>query len=497
MAVGDADLGGTVVADAGGQRCGPAAASSTRQQRFVDRYLDALRRQLDALVPLRHRALDWAHAAEGTATLGRRDLERGLASRASRRLIIAVSHDDYALSSGGVQTLIGDEQKAGNRAGWGYLHVSPAAPLPMLADPLPADRFRVRLRLDGAQLGVAAFSDLVRAVAERRQHGVTAELVFHHLSGHAPELLVDLLAAAGVRRPICWVHDFFTLCPSYGLMRNDVAFCGAPALRSPACDLCCYGDERVRHAERMGRFFEAADPDVLAPSEAALDFWLRKGTLPHGAHGVLPHARLVMAPTAIRTGFAGARRPLRVAHLGAAATLKGWHVFRELASAFADDPRYRFLYLGAWRPPDLPAGVRHVPVTVTVRDRFAMVEAVAEARVDVAVIWTLCFETFCYTAHEALAGGAFVLARADAGNVWPAIAHNAPQQGCTVADEKSLFDLLDAGGLMTAVDSAKRRRGALIPGGGTLTWLREHAQRSPSAPAARTESVAPPAEAGV
>jgi hypothetical protein len=307
-----------------------------------------------------------------------------------------------------------------------------------------------------------------------------AELVCHHLLGHAPELLVDLLEASGAERPICWVHDFFTLCPSYGLMRNDVAFCAAPALLSQACTVCCYGEERVRHAERMARFFRDTGPNVLAPSEAALDFWLRNSALHHLDHGVLPHARLVMAPNAIEIATDGEPRPLRVAHLGSAETYKGWHVFRELASVFEGDPRYTFLHLGSPGPPDRPGSVRHIPVTVTATDRYAMVEAVAEARVDVAILWPLCFETFCFTAHEALAGGAFVLTHADAGNLWPAVVRNAPAQGCTVADEQALFDLLESGGLKTVVDSAQRRRGALIPGGGTLAWLRERDTRSRS-----------------
>jgi hypothetical protein len=423
-------------------------------------------------------------------------LELSLASSAARRLVIAVSQDDYALSCGGVQTLIGDEQRASNRAGWSYMHVSPAAPLPMLANSSPANAFRVHLRLDGASLGVATFADLVAAIAGRREQGGSAELVCHHLLGHAPELLVDLLEASGAQRPICWVHDFFTLCPSYGLMRNDVAFCAAPAPLSQACTVCCYGEERVRHAERMARFFEDTVPSVLAPSEAALDFWLRKSALHHLDHRVLPHARLVMAPTAVDIATDGERRALRVAHLGAASTYKGWHVFRELASAFEDDPRYSFLHLGSSGPPDLPGSVRHIPATVTAADRHAMVEAVAEARVDVAILWPLCFETFCYTAHEALAGGAFVLTRADAGNLWPVIARNAPAQGATVADEQALFDLLASGGLKAVVDNAQRRRGALIPGGGTTAWLRERDAGSQPPPVSVIEPYKPRAEAG-
>ena len=60
---------------------------------------------------------------------------------------------------------------------------------------------------------------------------MAVECVVHHLMGHIPELILDLLRVTGAQRPVAWVHDFFTLCPSYTLMRNDVAFCGGPHRR--------------------------------------------------------------------------------------------------------------------------------------------------------------------------------------------------------------------------------------------------------------------------
>ena len=84
---------------------------------------------------------------------------------------MSASHDDYVASVGGVQNVIGDEERAFRRAGWAYLHISPAVPLLMLADPTPATEFRVVLRLNGERLGVAAFADLLDAVAAATSAG--------------------------------------------------------------------------------------------------------------------------------------------------------------------------------------------------------------------------------------------------------------------------------------------------------------------------------------
>ena len=472
MAGSDPDRGATAARNFDQQ--GPNESQRWRWEKTQvcrTRHSDALRRQLDALVPLRQRALAWGQAASSSATISRTTIEHRLCRGASSRLIIAISHDDYVLNYGGVQTLIGDEQAACNRAGWNYLHVSPAKPLPFLADPTAAQAFHVGLRLDGKSIGVANFAELVAAVAACRHKGLTAQIICHHLMGHAPELVLDLIRASGTHRITCWIHDFFTLCPSYGLMRNDVAFCGAPDPSSPACTVCCYGEERVRHVRRMETFFEITDPNLLIPSEPARDFWLRKSTLCHADAAVVSHARLVMASSSVGAGTNSEPRALRVAHLGVGATLKGWHIFRDLALECDGDDRYAFLNLGSWVPSDLPSCIRHVPVRVTPANRYAMVEAVAEARVDVAVIWSLCFETFCYCVHEALAGGAFVITRVGAGNTWPAIERNAPRQGCALTDEEELFQLFKNRDLERIVDASNRRRGALIPSSGAANWL--------------------------
>jgi hypothetical protein len=100
-----------------------------------------------------------------------------------------------------------------------------------------------------------------------------------------------------------------------------------------------------------------------------------------------------------------------------------------------------------------------------------MIEAVALARVDAVVNFSLCHETFSYTTHEALAAGAFVVARKDAGNVWPTVLANAPQQGYAVSDQQELFAVFESGSLGQLIARASRRQGALIYGGGTAGWF--------------------------
>ena len=450
------------------------ALSGAREGRLPRRPLDSVRRHLDNARAPSARVDAWEAAADLSPALSRAALARSLASAVASRdaLVVSISHDDYDRNFGGVQKAIRDEQIAAERMNWGYLHLSPAAPLPMLAEPTLAGSFRFGLRLGSDWLGVATATDLVAALTEFRSDGVPIFLVLHHLMGHAPEVLLEL-AAVTAEPTIVWVHDYFTLCPSYNLLRNDVRFCGAPSAMSAACGICAYGPDRAEHLRRVRAFFEAVRPVILAPSEAALDLWRRRSELAHREAHVQPLARLVLAPEQLNTE---PMRALRIAHLGARNLPKGWPVFEQLALRFAKDPDYTFYQLGVLHGAPISCCIRNVNVQVSREQPEAMIETIAEHRIDVVVSWSLWPETFCFAAHEALAGGSFVLARAAAGNVAHTIKKIAPEQGHVLEDEGLLFELFEEGRLRNMLRTARCRRGVLIAESGSAPWLRRLAR---------------------
>lgn len=381
-------------------------------------------------------------------------------------LVIAFSHDDYAAHCGGVQNVIAAEQRAFAAEGIAYLHIAPAAASSGLAAAAPGALYS--LRLDGVRLGTVGHAALLAVCRTLgAQKAVMAGMV-HHMSGHAPEHVRALIEAARAPETLVWLHDFGTLCETPVLLRNHVAFCGGPAPESAACMVCAFGEKRPAHLARIGAFFEAMRPVVVAPSQAALDFWRARITWPAADHVVLPPARLVPLPA-----VPAVRRPrqrLRVAHLGARASHKGWPDFAALAEGLRGE-HYDFLQLGvdAALPPS-PA-VRRVPVEVSPERPTAMVDALLDEDVDVVVNWSQCHETFSFTTHEALAAGAFVIAPASAGNIPAVIAGSAPRQGLVLDDAAALHALFAGDGLRTALAQAQRTRHMLTFGGASAEWL--------------------------
>ena len=435
-----------------------------REGRRPSRMLDAEQRQVRAARAPSARAAEWGAVADRSAPRGIEALRARLEG-AAEGIVVACSHDDYFGNYGGVQKQIGIEEARVVAAGWRFLHVSPAAPLPVLAAAGVRD-FRVSVRLDGDKLGVflaGALADVLGAISAE---GVRLEAVVHHVMGWAPEAVALLVEATGARA-IVWAHDFFTLCPSYALMRNDVAFCGAPALGANACAVCVYGADRAAQSGRIAAMFERLRPFVLAPSGSAYAVW-RRGGLAHAGHAVVPLGRLVFDQSTIARP-AGAR--IRVAHLGARVLFKGWGVFERLAMNFSADPRYAFYQLGVDGHAPRIGTIRHVPVQVDQATPDAMIDAVARHRIDLVVSWSVWPETFCFAAPEALAGGAALKTHPGAGNV-PVLAGVAgAARAMVLADAAALHAAFDNGAAVLLANSPARAYGAVMNSAGSADWL--------------------------
>jgi hypothetical protein len=322
---------------------------------------------------------------------------------------LTFSHDNVAENSGGLQMCVRREGSRFAELGRDHLHLYPAAHWPTVR--APGEPGPLGVLLNGRRLGVFE-PEAVRTALSGLAPGGRRSFAVHSLLGHDADATAGIVEALGLRAGFFWLHDFASLCAGFHLQRNDVVDCGGPPPESPACGVCVYGGFRARHLDAHRRLFERLALTVVAPSETTLMFWQARTDLPARATVVLPHARLVSRGA---TPKVPADRPLRVAFLGMPAPLKGWPIFRDLARAFADDPRYEFLHLGG--RPDPSARAAFHPVTVTAEQPKAMQDTVEALEIDAALIWPLCRETFSFTAYEAAAGGAMVITGPDSGNV--------------------------------------------------------------------------------
>jgi hypothetical protein len=109
---------------------------------------------------------------------------------------------------------------------------------------------------------------------------------------------------------------------------------------------------------------------------------------------------------------------------------------------------------------------------------MAMVNAVKAAGIDVVINWSRCYESFSFTAHEALAAGAYVIARRGAGHVEHVLRGAFAGSGCVVKSENELQALFVTDEVFNRVSRSTRSYAVLSPGIGagsilTQSWKGE------------------------
>ena len=148
--------------------------------------------------------------------------------------------------------------------------IYPVKPLPVLSNE-STECLAVTLILNGKSIGSTSFDvflSVVGLLAE--QNDWKKYLVIHALHGHTVEGVVALKNVLSPDTSYYWLHDYFSICPGYNLLRNDVDYCYAPDSNSPACGICVYGETRDLHLAGYNRLFREAEFDVISPSRFAL-----------------------------------------------------------------------------------------------------------------------------------------------------------------------------------------------------------------------------------
>jgi hypothetical protein len=125
---------------------------------------------------------------------------------------------------------------------------------------------------------------------------------------------------------------------------------------------------------------------------------------------------------------------------------------------FARNPEFQFFHFGVHDTGSKRMQFRRVSVIEDGKN--AMTDALVRERIDVVILWSIWPETFCFTAHEAVAAGAMLVACSKSGNVTQLIKDT--REGLIFSGDAALTEAFGDGTIAKAV---RARRGKL-----TAAW---------------------------
>lgn len=346
--------------------------------------------------------------------------------------IIGFSHDNFMSNVGGVQIMMRRELAEFSGADFSHISFFPALPLASI-NPNQVG-FVIGALIDGRFAGYFAASDLIARLRKVDFTGAQErQFVIHNLLGHNVDVVVSILDAFKCKSGYFWLHDYASIYNNWNLLVNDVAFRGVPKKDKPNYYLCQYARWGTDQAFEIGKVFRKFATCLVSPSQKALDYWLSSGLHNASSVKVVPHCTLV------DTGeikIKADRTKLKVAFVGHAADHKGWPIFEEITKLSRDNAAIQFYHFGSGSKPGM--NFTRVPVEPSASGGTNMVSALRNLEIDIAIIPSICPETFGLVAYEAVAAGAKVLTLEDSGNI-ASFVRTSGGYGLVFSDEAKLI----------------------------------------------------------
>jgi len=233
--------------------------------------------------------------------------------------VLAVSHSDYRIAVAGTQKLLQQEEALLAARGVSYLEIHPVPQLPV-GDAPP--ECLIGLYADSRCIGAFAANQVSQLFRELSALRIVLHAVhLHHLMGFEWNIVKELLSNIEGKRTF-FIHDFYSVCTQFNLLKNDREFCGGPPVDSPDCRECSHGEPRRPHFKAFQEFLNEWKPEFVVPSEVARDIWLKSYPQFVDKVRIVPHLLPQAGTGQVIQRPAGAK--IRIAYVGYQHPFKGW-----------------------------------------------------------------------------------------------------------------------------------------------------------------------------
>lgn len=312
------------------------------------------------------------------------------------KLALAISHDSYIESVGGVQTCLFKEQIEANRNKIAYIAIYPQTPL-------------MRLRSEEQSYGLVlngVFQGLINCTTLKHLTSILCEkfnsyLLIHTLQGQNINTICEIADNFSYKKTYYWVHDYFSVCESHTLFRNDVEYCHAPSIDSSACEICLYGDRRKEHLQKINSLFSKIGT-FITPSTTCTKLMLDQYPMLRKKILTKPHYDILDTKISLKN-----IKKINVAYCGYASYHKGYFDFISIADQLSDNKRFKFFKLSNDSVSE--KNITNIPVAVSLNNPLAMVNALKNKKIDIVIMPSKWPETFNLVTYEALSAKVPVL----------------------------------------------------------------------------------------
>lgn len=356
---------------------------------------------------------------------------------ANTQCVLAISFLDYLTAIGGMSKYMMAHEQMYTKAGYSYISI-------YFVKKIIKKRYSLfhfyGLIIDGKEAGVYTIDELLQYFQYLKNINYKiVDVHIHNISYMNVQHMLRLVATLPVTPFKLIIHDYHTICTSFNLLKNGIKYCGGKAVSKSKCAGCRYYQSGKVQMQNVRKLLENVKDrlTVIAPSNVARKIWVE-------AYPDFTDKVIVMEEQLWEGKYLGNReiidkgQRVKIGYLGNKSPHKGWAEwvkFVELANKKHN--QYECIVFNSKKDFEIP-NMEHSEVKFSSDKLNAMVESLREKRIDCAILWSKCEETYSYTLFEACSANAFIITNSQSGNIAYTISQKG--NGLVLQTEEELYE---------------------------------------------------------
>lgn len=332
----------------------------------------------------------------------------------NKKAVLSISYGNYFKFHGGTDKIIQSHRKVLKKKKISYLFISPK--VRKISENKGFFHFW-EIMIDDVCYGLVDSNELLGIIGTLHQEK-DVEIIGLHVHHLLRVFIPDVkIIWDNIKLPITmFIHDYYTICENYFLLRNKEEFCGGEQVNKKKCESCCFYKKVKKRAEGVRSLLYEYQNRIIAviPSQYAREIWLIAYKEFEDRAFVVPHLELHGSYKGNMNQLKK-RNKVKVAFIGLQAEMKGWEIWKDSIRNMDRHKELEFFYLGTGQ--ERIHEVQNIEVSFQTMGEDAMIKTLRKYEIDCVVLWSIWPETYSLTFFECYASNVFVITNENSGNI--------------------------------------------------------------------------------
>lgn len=327
--------------------------------------------------------------------------------------VLSISFANYLKGISGMAKVLMEHQKMYNNKSVGYVNLFVVKKY-LFQEKMTAFCY-YGLVINGEYKGIYSIEQIINFIKSWDDQGKNLiDIHLHHLLYVKLKQIDKLLCHIDAVPIKLYLHDYYTVCWNYTLLKNGESYCGPQKMCPSKCNDCRFYYRSKPREDQIQELLAKYKKRILvvSPSEATKNIWLESYPEFREQTIVIKHQKEIGKYRENLKPLSSCKK-ISIAFLGMPAEHKGWKQWEMMVENYKED--YRFVVFNS--SDEEYQNMEKVKIQYSPGNLSAMTKALRDNDIQVALLWAKWPETYSYTFYESLSANLYIITNRVSGNI--------------------------------------------------------------------------------